>query len=75
MSNPVNSPVHYTSLGALCECGRPIECIQIVKHMNFCVGSAVKYLWRVDLKGDPIENLEKSMKVIEHEIARRKALA
>lgn len=65
MSDPINHPTHYTAHPS------GIECIQVTEHMNFCIGNAVKYLWRVDLKGDPIENLKKAAWYIEREIARR----
>lgn len=39
-SDPVNHPAHYTSHPA------GVECIDVVEHMTFNVGNAVKYLWR-----------------------------
>lgn len=27
-----------------------IECIQITEHMNFCLGNAIKYIWRAGEK-------------------------
>lgn len=50
-----------------------IECIQITEHMNFCIGNAVKYLWRADLKADSIQDLEKARWYIDREIQRRKS--
>ena len=66
MTDMVNRPPHYT--------GHPsgVECIEITEHMNFCVGNAVKYLWRHGAKGDPIENLEKARWYIDREISRLK---
>ena len=66
MNDPVNHPKHYTSHPS------GIECIQVTEHMSFCIGNAVKYLWRADLKNDAIEDLEKARWYIEREIARRK---
>lgn len=40
--------------------------------MNFCLGNAVKYIWRADLKDDAITDLEKAKWYIEREIERRK---
>jgi hypothetical protein len=60
----VNHPSHYTSH----ESG--IECIQITEHMNFCLGNAMKYLWRAGLKNDAIEDLEKASWYITREINR-----
>lgn len=67
----INSPTHYTSHPS------GIECITITQHHNFCVGSAIKYLWRAGLKeGNPsIQDLEKARKYIEFEIARITNLA
>jgi hypothetical protein len=65
MSDPVNHPKHYT------EHPSGVECIQITEHMNFCLGNAVKYIWRADLKDDAIEDLQKAVWYINREIARR----
>lgn len=62
----VNEPPHYRSHPS------GIECIQIVEHMNFCCGNAVKYIWRADLKNDAIEDLEKAIFYLKREIERRK---
>ena len=57
----VNNPPHYTVGPAKCRvCGEGIECIDITKHMGFCKGNAMKYLWRAGLKGDAREDLLKS---------------
>jgi len=64
MSDPVNHPPHYTSHPS------GIECIEITEHMNFCIGNAMKYLWRAGLKGDAIEDLMKARWYVEREIAR-----
>lgn len=64
-NDPVSHPKHYT--------GHPsgIECIQITENMNFCLGNAVKYIWRADLKNDAIEDLRKAVWYLEREIKRR----
>lgn len=59
----VNHPRHYTSHPS------GIECIQITEHMGFCLGNAIKYLWRADLKGG-VEDLRKAIWYIEREIKR-----
>lgn len=61
----VNHPPHYTSHPS------GVECIQVTEHMSFCVGNAVKYLWRADLKGDALEDLRKARWYIDREIERR----
>lgn len=70
MNDPVNHPAHYTSHPA------QIECIQVTEHYNFCIGNAIKYLWRAGLKNpDPIEDLRKAHWYIEREIERLKRRA
>ena len=60
----VNHPPHYTSHAS------GIETIQITEHMNFCLGNAIKYILRAELKGKKIEDLEKAIWYINREIAR-----
>ena len=61
----VDHPPHYTNHPS------GVECIQITEHMNFCLGNAVKYIWRADLKDNDIEDLYKAKWYIEREIQRR----
>ena len=64
MNDPVNHPSHYTSSDAKCRiCDEPIECIDVTQHMGFCLGNAVKYIWRAGLKSEDktIQDLEKAM--------------
>lgn len=61
--DPVNHPTHYT------EHPSGIECIQITEHMNFCMGNALKYIWRHSLKNG-LEDLKKAQWYIAREIAR-----
>lgn len=65
-NDPVSHPSHYTSHPS------GVECITIAKHENFCIGNALKYLWRAGRK-DPnktIEDLKKAMQYIQYEIDR-----
>ena len=62
--DPVNHPKHYTAHPS------GVECIQITEHMGFCLGNAMKYLWRADLKNG-VEDLKKARWYIEREIAKR----
>jgi len=39
--------------------------------MGFCLGNAMKYIWRADLKADAIEDLQKAMWYINREIQLR----
>ena len=62
--DPVNSPRHYTSHSS------GIECIQITEHMNFCLGNAIKYIYRAGKKGDTVQDLSKAIWYLQREIAR-----
>lgn len=66
MTDNVNSPKHYRSHPS------GIEAIQVTEHMGFCLGNAIKYIWRADLKNDAIEDLEKACWYIRREIDKRK---
>ncbi|MGK5496373.1 DUF3310 domain-containing protein [Streptomyces sp. URMC 125] len=61
-SDPVHHPSHYTSHPS------GIECIQITEHMNFCLGNAMKYIWRAGLKtDDPIQDIDKAIWYLQRE--------
>ena len=64
-TNTVNHPKHYTQHPS------GVECIEVTEHMGFCLGNAVKYIWRADLKENAIEDLRKAIWYIEREIERR----
>jgi len=58
------NPLHYKSHPS------GVECIQITEHQNFCIGNAIKYLWRSDLKNG-LEDLKKAAWYIDREIKKR----
>ena len=70
----VNHPQHYTWLKELCG----IEVIDITRHMNFCLGCAIKYIIRAGHKKDAsltdtdkqVEDLNKAIWYIKDEIKR-----
>jgi len=64
MNDNVNHPEHYTQHPS------GVECIQITEHMGFCVGNAIKYLWRHEQKGG-VEDLKKARWYIDREIGRQ----
>jgi len=68
-ADSVNHPGHYTSHPS------GVECIQVTEHMNFCIGNAVKYLWRAGLKGDALEDLKKARWYVDREIKRIESAA
>ena len=65
----VKEPPHYRSHPS------GVECIEIVKHMNFCLGNAVKYIWRAGQKGDILTDLRKARQYLDFEIERLEAIA
>lgn len=62
--DPVMKPLHYNKHPS------GIECIQITEHMGFCLGNAMKYIWRADLKNG-VEDLNKAIWYIQREISKR----
>jgi hypothetical protein len=64
MTDTVNHPPHYNAHPA------GVECIDVVEHMTFNTGNAIKYLWRAGLKGDALEDLRKARWYVEREISR-----
>ena len=61
----VTNPSHYRSHPS------GVECIDIVRHLPFNVGNAIKYLWRAGDKGGPEklrEDLEKALWYIQDSI-------
>lgn len=56
MNDNVTSPPHYNQ-GA-------IECIDAIwesgNGRGYCIGNAIKYLWRAGLKGEEVEDIEKA---------------
>lgn len=60
----INNPPHYTSHPS------GVECIDVTRHLNFCLGNAVKYIWRAGLKDNAIEDLRKAKWYIDQELDR-----
>ena len=68
-NDAVNSPKHYTSHPS------GVECIEIAEHMGFCLGNALKYIWRAGLKADDaVQDLEKARWYLDREIANRRKI-
>lgn len=61
----VEHPDHYNWIPG-------IECLAVVEHFNFTLGSAIKYLWRAGRKDSEtmIDDLKKARFYIDHEIKR-----
>ncbi len=62
----VNHPKHYNDHPA------GIECIDVIEHFSFNIGTAIKYLWRAGLKPNASmeTDLRKAIWYIEREIKR-----
>jgi hypothetical protein len=60
----VNNPKHYKSHPS------GVECIEITQHHDFCIGNAIKYLWRAGLKNsdNEIQDLKKAIWYINNKI-------
>lgn len=54
MTSNIDHPTHYNNR----DIGH--ECIDITQYQTFCVGNVIKYLWRYQHKGKPLEDLEKA---------------
>jgi hypothetical protein len=65
-NDSVNHPKHYTAHPS------GVECIQVTEHMSFCLGNAVKYIWRADLKHDAEEDIEKAIWYLQRELIKRR---
>lgn len=72
----VNNPPHYTA--------GEIECKDAIKsalvsctdgYTASCLGHVIKYVWRFKLKGNPIQDLEKSVFWLNEALDRQKEIA
>lgn len=63
MSDEINKAEHYNTSPS------GIECIEVVEHMDFCSGNAMKYLWRHNDKENPVKDLRKAIYYIERRIS------
>lgn len=69
VGGPVHHPRHYN----LHPSG--VECIDVIEHLTFNTGTAVKYLWRCGLKseekgGGELRDLKKALWYVQREIER-----
>ena len=64
----VNHPDHYNANPS------GVEAIDVIEHLSFNVGNAIKYLWRADHKGKQIEDLKKARWYVDREIQRLESL-
>lgn len=64
MAETVDHPPHYNKHPS------GVECIDVVEHMTFNLGNAVKYIWRADHKNNAEEDLKKAAWYIQRELQR-----
>jgi len=64
VKDTINHPEHYTKHPS------GVECIEVTEHMNFCLGNAIKYIWRHADKNNGLEDLKKARWYVEREIKR-----
>ena len=72
VNDQVNHPYHYTQGG--------IECIEALEaamsedaFKGYCKGNILKYLWRYESKGNPIQDLLKAQWYLERLIQKHEA--
>lgn len=63
----INHPPHYVGHGI-----EPIEFIES-HNLNFCLGSAIKYIARAPYKGNELQDLKKAKWFLEREIKAHEA--
>lgn len=68
-TDPVNHPKHYTSHPS------GVECIQITEHYCNNLGNVIKYVWRAEEKGAPLQDLKKALWYLNREIEKRSKVA
>lgn len=67
----VDHPQHYGGAD------NPYEAIKVIEawQLGFCLGNTVKYIARAELKGTPVQDLEKAAWYLKREIENRKKAA
>jgi hypothetical protein len=59
VADAINHPPHYTAHPS------GVEAIELTEVMGFCLGNALKYVWRAGLKGAAVEDLRKARWYVE----------
>jgi hypothetical protein len=60
--DPVHKPKHYNSHPS------GFQCIEVAEPFGFCLGNTIKYLWRAEIKGNHLEDLQKARWYLAREI-------
>lgn len=69
MNDVINSPAHYNSHKS------GVEAIEICEHLDFCLGNAVKYLFRAGHKDPIVQDLRKAAWYLRRMIDRKRSRA
>jgi len=73
MSDAVQRPLHYNT-GSI-ECITAIEAsMSFLEFQGYCKGNCIKYLWRYQYKGKPLEDLQKALWYLEKLIVTQEKL-
>lgn len=67
--DPVQRAAHYNRHPS------GLECRDIVRDLPFALGNLVKYLWRWEQKGSPVQDLQKALWYLREELERAQWLA
>jgi len=59
MKDKINHSSHYTAHKS------GVECIEVTEGRNFCIGNAIKYIWRAKDKDSYLDDLKKARWYIE----------
>jgi hypothetical protein len=64
MKEAVNHPNHYNQINGA-------ECIDIINQLKFgfCLGNALKYIWRCEEKGNKEQDLKKAIWYLNRELS------
>lgn len=69
MTDAPNRPVYQRGQFRHAECGKPIECIDIARHLDFNLGSVIKHIWRAGLlESSSLTDLRKARWYLDDEI-------
>jgi len=71
MNEDAINPSHYKAPGTPdVTVDYPVECIDVVEQLPFCLGNAIKYVWRCGRKpgADPVEDLRKAIWYLERQL-------
>lgn len=63
-SSAVDHPLHYNSHPSR------IEAVEVIEYLTGNMFNTVKYIWRADHKGKPVEDIEKALWYAKRELGR-----